>query len=127
MDHRQLLKKYITYVGDEEGTTFLGVRGGMLSEVEFTEEEWQELKKLEDEPLTISKETHSCSCHAQEAGPCGVCKELGCKVWDFNKIAELEPNAFIKQARLIGLSLDDKPNAFGGTIELGDPHRYEEE
>lgn len=30
---------------------------------------------------------HSCSCHTQGAGPCGICESLGCQVWDFNHIA----------------------------------------
>ena len=89
MNHRQLLKKYIKFVGDEEGTTFLHVREGMLSEIKFSDEEWAELKKLESEDQTISKETHSCSCHGRGQGPCDVCKELGCEVWDFNQVAHM--------------------------------------
>jgi len=56
IDHRNLLKKYIEHVGVEEGSTFLHVRESSLPEcVEFTDEEWDELKKLEYEPLDISE------------------------------------------------------------------------
>lgn len=30
---------------------------------------------------------HTCSCHARNQGPCIVCKDLGCEVWDFNDYA----------------------------------------
>lgn len=87
MDHRQLLKKYIYHVGECEGTTFLSDLHRPLSKYReaFTDEEWAELQKLENESLSVSAETHSCSCHPKNAGPCPICKELGCEVWDFNQ------------------------------------------
>lgn len=89
MDHRQLLKKYIAHVVVEEGSACLDYKEPWANSPEFTDEEWAELKKLEREPLVISAVTHSCSCHAKNAGPCGICKELGCEVWDFNEVATL--------------------------------------
>lgn len=53
MDYRQLLKKYIDHVGEYEGSTFLQdyMRSNYPDMPDFTDEEWAELKKLEDEPL----------------------------------------------------------------------------
>jgi hypothetical protein len=31
--------------------------------------------------------THYCTCHAKTQGPCGVCTQMGCQVWDFNQVA----------------------------------------
>jgi hypothetical protein len=45
MDYRELLKKYINHVGEEEGTTFLSWDG----DDRFTEAEWDELQALEAE------------------------------------------------------------------------------
>lgn len=87
IDYRQLLKKYIAHVGVEEGTTFLDVKESWPDSPEFTDEEWAKLLELEAEPLVVSAETHNCSCHAKNQGPCPICKELGCEVWDFNTAA----------------------------------------
>lgn len=32
-------------------------------------------------------ERHVCLCHAAGNGACPTCKEFGCKVWDFNRVA----------------------------------------
>lgn len=34
---------------------------------------------------------HSCSCHAKNQGPCELCKQMGCEVWDFNQVAMSPP------------------------------------
>ncbi len=55
MDHRALLQKYMGYVLIEEGTNY--IRGGLgvgdpkwnASEVRFTQEEWDELVRLDAE------------------------------------------------------------------------------
>lgn len=109
MDYRQLLKKYINHVGAEEGTTFLAFKGGWEDSPEFTDEEWAELQKLEAEPLAISAATHSCSCHVKNAGPCPICKELGCVVWDFNYVAQPEIEANTITAHI--LKSDPLPNS----------------
>lgn len=88
MNHRQLLIKYINWVGDEEGSTFLDHRQAWLSDVEFTDEEWEELQRLEAIKYK-DLANHSCSCHARNAGACDICKVLGCEVWDFNQVAML--------------------------------------
>lgn len=51
---RWLLMKYIRHVHEEEGTDFLRFRDGTLSEVEWTDEEWQQLRQLAgyEEPET---------------------------------------------------------------------------
>lgn len=85
MNYRQLLIKYINHVGMEEGTTFLNFQGSWDDSVEFTDEEWAELKQLEAIKYEDLK-NHSCSCHARNAGPCDICKVLGCEVWDFNQV-----------------------------------------
>lgn len=41
--------------------------------------------KIEEEKA--ASPDHSCSCHARDRGPCVICKELGCEVWDFNQYA----------------------------------------
>lgn len=51
MDYRELLKKYIDHVGEEEGTNFLSHRGSWPDSVKFTDEEWAELQVLKVEPL----------------------------------------------------------------------------
>lgn len=88
MDYRHLLKKYINHVGESEGSTSLGDhdRSALAGMPEFTDEEWAELQKLEAEDPDLSPVTHSCSCHARNAGPCDICKALGCEVWDFNEV-----------------------------------------
>lgn len=131
MDYRQLLKKYIEHVAEREGTTFLSdwERPASYSESPgFTDEEWAKLKQLEDEPLAVSAETHSCSCHPKNQGPCGICKELGCEVWDFNEypkplieqydIGVDRATIFVDNVELHGISLDPYPNAFGESIEI---------
>jgi hypothetical protein len=45
MDHRELLLKYIRHVKDCEGVDFI-TKGGDLSEIDFTPEEWAELEAL---------------------------------------------------------------------------------
>ena len=47
IDYRELLKKYIDHVGQEEGTFFFGEEWDQSDP--FTEEEWNELKKISDE------------------------------------------------------------------------------
>lgn len=42
---------------------------------------------LETLPKEEIPRDHSCSCHVKNAGPCMVCKEIGCEVWDFNEVA----------------------------------------
>ena len=51
MDYRELLKKYINYVGEIEGVTFLGERYANrgFTPSFFTIEEWEELNKLDEE------------------------------------------------------------------------------
>lgn len=58
-----------------------------LDKVEATK--WLEAIVSEQKALP----THSCSCHAQTKGPCLLCKELGCVVWDFNQVPlfEMDP------------------------------------
>jgi PHD/YefM family antitoxin component YafN of YafNO toxin-antitoxin module len=46
-NYRDLLKKYIEHVGEEEGITFLG--DSRKNSNIFSEEEWEELKELEYE------------------------------------------------------------------------------
>lgn len=46
MDYRELLIKYIDHVGNEEGITFIPRTADHCG---FTDEEVEELKKLEDE------------------------------------------------------------------------------
>lgn len=56
MDYRSLLKKYMNHVDDEKGVTFVKTiwfDGSTDSgKIRFTEEEVDELKKIEAEPLT---------------------------------------------------------------------------
>lgn len=47
MDYRELLIKYIEYVGDYEGSTFLPPREGYSGLPKFTDEEKAELTILE--------------------------------------------------------------------------------
>lgn len=49
MDYRKLLKKYINYVGEMEGVTFLSDFYGTPNEEDFTREEWKELQELDKE------------------------------------------------------------------------------
>jgi hypothetical protein len=44
IDYKALLSKYIAYVKDTEGTDFIECPG--FSEIEFTSEEWKELKNI---------------------------------------------------------------------------------
>lgn len=87
MNYRQLLKKYINHVGIAEGVTFLEdfERSSRFDSPNFTDEEWAKLKELEAEDPKLDT-SHSCSCHTQRKGPCDVCKDLGCLVWDFNEV-----------------------------------------
>lgn len=48
IDYRELLKKYINHVGEEEGTTFLAWAD---ESGRFTDEELTELRVLDDEGL----------------------------------------------------------------------------
>lgn len=92
MNYKQLLLKYINHVGLSEGTTFLsnGHRNEWEDSVDFDDEEWAELQKLDavDWKMFIG---HSCSCHMRTQGPCDVCKTLGCEVFDFNEVALFDP------------------------------------
>jgi len=47
-DYRQLLMKYIYHIGSAEGVTFLNYRVSL-----FTEEEWQELQRLDEESMVL--------------------------------------------------------------------------
>ena len=50
IDHRELLRKYIVHIGNEEGLSFLNDwhRGPTLGgKNHFTDEEWAELKSIE--------------------------------------------------------------------------------
>lgn len=51
MNYKELLKKYINYVGEMEGVTFLGERYANKGYYpsNFTKEEWEELNKLDKE------------------------------------------------------------------------------
>lgn len=53
MDYKKLLLKYIHHVGVSEGTTFLSdaYRRGWEDAVDFTDEEWAALLKLDATPL----------------------------------------------------------------------------
>lgn len=90
VNYKQLLLKYINHVGIEEGTTFLGDhnRSSWPDSPQFTDEEWAALEELNKVNYEKEFVTHSCSCHARNAGPCDVCKVLGCEVWDFNQVAQ---------------------------------------
>ena len=46
MNYRELLIKYINMVGEEEGVSFIDHD---FKPIDFTEEEWEEMKKLDDE------------------------------------------------------------------------------
>ncbi|QIW86587.1 hypothetical protein AMA2_28 [Achromobacter phage AMA2] len=47
MDYKTLLEKYVSHVSQMEGTTFIGwLNSGRLSEVEFTAEEAEELRRI---------------------------------------------------------------------------------
>lgn len=143
MDYRQLLKKYIKHVGEAEGSTSLGDhdRSAWADMPEFTDEEWAKLQELEAESLAISSVTHSCSCHVKNQGPCVICKEIGCEVWDFNQVATLPDDRqprfdvgvdrgsifIIEKGRVTGVSLDLHPNAFGFGIEQPKPEKRRQE
>lgn len=50
IDYKELLKKYIYYVGACEGTTYLlNPHREAYYDDEFTDEEWNELQKLDEE------------------------------------------------------------------------------
>lgn len=50
IDYRTLLRKYIAHVTDCEGIAYIAdYRGHYMSDVDFTFEEWAELKRLEAE------------------------------------------------------------------------------
>ena len=50
MDYRELLKKYMLHVGEQEGITFLDSMHNQPSGfVEFSKEEQNELRKIENE------------------------------------------------------------------------------
>lgn len=94
MNYKQLLLKYINHVGISEGTTFLdnSHRSEWNDSVEFTDEEWAELQELDRVNFEQDFVNHSCSCHTHNAGACAACKMLGCEVWDFNHVAQPEPD-----------------------------------
>lgn len=58
VDYRKLLLKFIEHVNEHEGTTFLnpGDRSSYEGMPEFTDEEWDELKRLEA-TININAET----------------------------------------------------------------------
>jgi hypothetical protein len=48
MDYKEILRKYIIHVGQCEGTTFISkINSKWYSDVKFTDEEKEELKKLD--------------------------------------------------------------------------------
>lgn len=49
MDYRELLKKYIDYVGCEEGTTFIDDINPTWINRLFSSKEWAELRKIQQE------------------------------------------------------------------------------
>lgn len=50
MEYEELLKKYMAHVIDCEGTTFVNrLNSGCGADVDFTEEEVQELERIEQE------------------------------------------------------------------------------
>jgi hypothetical protein len=60
MDHRELLKKYIAYIGMVEGTDFLmrtepyaefEVKTSVVEPIFIKSEDWAELVKLSDETM----------------------------------------------------------------------------
>lgn len=51
MDYRSLLKKYIQHVGMTEGTTFIDMAYPNTDETGLTQEEIEELEKLDAEVL----------------------------------------------------------------------------
>ena len=48
LSHKDLLVKYMRRVRNSEGTTFLEWQGGYSDWEKFTDEEWAELKRLEE-------------------------------------------------------------------------------
>ena len=47
MDHKELLKKYIKYIRDVEGADYIDPNDERHnSEVNFSDEEWEELKAM---------------------------------------------------------------------------------
>lgn len=54
LNYKQLLKKYINHVGEHEGVTFLSDydRSSYPEMPIFTDEEWAELKRLDEEEFT---------------------------------------------------------------------------
>lgn len=49
VNYEALLRKYINHVGECEGTTFLSPWRDRLGGVEWTDEEWETLTRLESE------------------------------------------------------------------------------
>lgn len=84
INYKALLDKYIEHVAVCEGVDFLANhhRGSREDSPVFTDAEWNALKNVDG-----ARVDHSCSCHAQNRGPCLICRELGCQVWDFNEVA----------------------------------------
>ena len=51
MDHAELLKKYMAHVLASEGITFLDYRNRYSDFPQFTDEEWEELTRIEKEVI----------------------------------------------------------------------------
>lgn len=49
VDHQKLLKKYLHHVQNCEGCDYVDTYQRHISDAEFTDEEWAELKKISGE------------------------------------------------------------------------------
>lgn len=49
MNYRKLLKRYIRYIQDAEGSNFIENDRRYVSDVVFSEEEWNELELIDKE------------------------------------------------------------------------------
>lgn len=66
MDYRALLLQYIRFVRECEGVDFIDSRRSE-ADVEFTNEEWQELELLSAEAVKESAETAAAEAFAERA------------------------------------------------------------
>lgn len=49
IDHKALLKKYIQYISDVEGSDYIEPHDNrMFSDAKFSDEEWNELKRISE-------------------------------------------------------------------------------
>ena len=49
IDYGKLLKKYIDYIHDVEGTAYIEIDNRYRADVVFTKDEWNELKRINRE------------------------------------------------------------------------------